>query len=232
MKAIDIMTVSVVTATRQTSVQSIVRTMLEHRISAVPIVDDEQRVVGIVSEGDLMNRPEAGTHRRRSWWLSMFGDPKRHEAEFEKAYGNTAADVMTRKVVTVHENDSVASVAETLERLHIKRVPVVRDGKLVGIISRANLLQCVGQLYKGGVPEGDSVAQRKAIFDRLDEAGLRSYAINVIILKDAVELWGIVDSAEQRKLVRLAVASVLGDRKIDDHLGVMDALPLAGHGAI
>ncbi len=222
MKAKDIMTVAVVTAAPETPVESIVKSMLDHRISAIPIVDDEQRVLGIVSEGDLMNRPEAQTYRRRSWWLSMFGDPHRREADFEKAFGRTAADVMTRKVVTVHEDDTVGSVAETLERRHIKRVPVVRDGRLVGIVSRSNLLQCVGQLYKGGVPDDDSAAQRKEIYARLSEAGIRTYAINVIVLANGVELWGIVDSAEQVKIVKMAVASVLGDKPIQDHLAVLD----------
>ena len=222
MKASDIMTVAVVTATRKTPVESIVKTMLEHRISAVPVVDDQQRVVGIVSEGDLMNRPEAGTHRRRSWWLSLFGDLDSQAADFEKAYGRQAEDVMTRKVVTVNEDDSVASIAEALQRHHIKRVPVVRDGRLVGIVSRANLLQCVGQLYKGGVPDDDAAAQRKEIYERLNEAGIRTFAINVIILESSVELWGIVDSAEQVKVVELAVASVLGEKTIEDHLAVID----------
>lgn len=223
MKAKDIMTVGVVTATADTPIQSIVASMLKHRISALPVVDDQQRVIGMVSEGDLMNRPEAQTHRSRSWWLSLIEDPANQARDFLKSYGNKAADVMTRTVVTVEEDDPVASVAEKLERHRIKRVPVVRNGRLVGIISRANLLHCVGHLQKGVAPAGDSETERKSIFHRLAEAGIGSGPINVIVLPDSVELWGLVDSPEQLAAAEVAVSSVSPTKKITNNLAIMTA---------
>ena len=220
MKAKDIMTVEVVTATEDTPIQSIVASMLKNRISAVPIVDDRQGVIGIVSEGDLMNRPEAGTFRSRSWWLSLIEDPTSQANDFLKAYGNKAADVMTRKIVTAEEDEPVSSVAEKLERHRIKRVPVVRNGRLVGIISRANLLHCVGHLQHGVAPAKDSDAERNSIFARLAEAGIGP-GINVIILPDSVELWGLVDSTEQLTAAELAVSSVLPTRKITNNLAIL-----------
>ena len=221
MKAKDIMTIGVVTATEDTPIQSIVASMLKNRISAVPIVDDQQRVIGIVSEGDLMNRPEARTYRTRSWWLNLIEDPTSQAKEFLKTYGNKAADVMTRKIITAEEDEPVSSVAEKLERHRIKRVPVIRNGRLVGIISRANLLHCVGHLQHGVAPAEDSDAQRKTIFARLAEAGIGLGTINVIVLPDSVELWGLVDSPEQLAAAEVAVSSVLPTRKITNNLAIL-----------
>lgn len=221
MKAKDIMTVAVVTANEDTPIQSIVASMLKHRISALPVVDDQERVIGMVSEGDLMNRPEAQTYRARSWWLSLIDDPASEARDFLKTYGNKAADVMTRTVVTAEEDEPVSSVAEKLERHRIKRVPVVRNGRLVGIISRANLLHCVGHLQGGVAPAGDSEAERKSIFARLAEAGIVSGAINVIVLPDSVELWGLVDSPEELAAAEVAVSSVSPTRKIKNYLNIL-----------
>lgn len=230
MKARDIMTTAVITATSESPVEHIVKLMLENSISALPIVDNQQRVVGMVSEGDLMNRPEAETHRDRSWWLSMLADTEQQAKEFSKVYGRKAADVMTRNVITVQEDASVADVAEKLEKHRIKRVPVVRDGKLVGIVSRANLLHCVGQLYRGRIPDGESGELRDAILARLSEAGIRPNAINVMLLKDAVELWGAVANPEQIAAAEVAVASVVGERMIENHLSVLDPRAMASYG--
>ncbi len=222
MKARDIMTVGVVTASEDSTLQSIVESMMAHHISAVPIVDAQQRLLGIVSEGDLMNRPEAETYHRRSWWLRYFADPERRARDFLKSYGTRAADVMTRTLVTVGEDESVASVAEKLEHHRIKRVPVVRDGRLVGIVTRANLLQSVGSLQRGDVPAADSTALREALYARLEEAGIRGHAINVLILPDTVELWGVVDYPIQVEAAQAAAASLVGTRQIVSHLTVLD----------
>lgn len=216
------MTVDVITASPDTPIQAIVESMLKNRVSAIPVVDGDGRLLGIVSEGDLMNRPEADTYRSRSWWLSLIGEPQKMTKDFLKTYGRTAADVMTTGLVTADEDESVASIAGKLERHRIKRVPVVRDGRIVGIVSRANLLHCVGRLEQGAEASADSAGQRKAVFDKLAQAGIASSAVNVIILDDAVELWGAVDSADQVAAAELAVSSVLGSRKITNNLGIRD----------
>lgn len=222
MKAKDIMTVDVITTSADTPIQAIVDSMLKNRVSAIPVVDKDGRLLGIVSEGDLMNRPEAETYRSRSWWLSLLGESQKMTKDFLKTYGRTAADVMTTGVVTADEDESVASIAEKLERNRIKRVPVVRDGRIVGIVSRANLLHCVGRLEQGATASADSADRRKAIFARFAEAGIPSSAVNVIILDDVVELWGAVDSPDQVAAAELAVSSVLGSRRITNNLGIRD----------
>ena len=139
MRAKDIMTANVISVSEDTPVHEVVGLLLKYRISALPVVDSARTVVGIVSEGDLL-RPEgasrAGT--RRPWWLEAVfaGQP----VAYEKAQGRTAGAVMTRNVITVDENTPLNEIAELLERHHIKRVPVISEGRLVGIVSRANLL--------------------------------------------------------------------------------------------
>src|SRR5436190_4302351 len=141
MKAVDIMTARVVTARPDTRVSALAHLMSDNGISAVPIVDAEDRVVGIVSEGDFLRRGETDTQRRRGRWLRAFADPETLAGEYVKANGRTAADVMTRQVISVVEDTSVPDIVDLLERHDIKRVPVLRERKLVGIVSRGNLVR-------------------------------------------------------------------------------------------
>src|SRR6478609_3790176 len=145
MNAKDVMTVNVISVSEDSPVHEVVGLLLKYRISAVPVVDSAQKVLGIVSEGDLL-RPEGTTDRgiRSSWWLEAFfsGQPAAlfvgQPVAYERAHGRTAGAVMTRNVITVDENMPLNEIAELLGRHHIKRVPVLRDGKLAGIVSRAN----------------------------------------------------------------------------------------------
>lgn len=229
MKARDVMTMSVVTANPDSPLGEIVDLMLANRISAVPVVDAAHAVVGIVSEGDLMNRADAGTRHSSSWWLRWAADTDQRAGEFRKIHGHRAKDVMTRNVLTVSEEATVAEIAKTLERHRIKRVPIVRDGKLVGIVSRANLLHGIGQLSKmPALQVANADESRGRILERLAEAGLRPGAVNVIVTPDLVELWGYVESPEQIPAAEVAVASVLGDRAIDNHIELIGARFLGG----
>ena len=142
MRAMDVMTTDVVTVDPTTSVQALAMLLSERCISGVPVVDSKDRLVGIVSEGDLMHRVETGTERltgrRRSWWLDTIASEQELARDYVKSHGRTAKDVMTRDVISVTDTTELADVAMLLETKRIKRVPVLRDGKLVGIVSRAN----------------------------------------------------------------------------------------------
>src|ERR1700751_1969479 len=141
MRAMDVMTSEVITVDEDASVQSVAKLMAKHGISAVPVVDKDDRVIGMVSEGDLLHRAETGTERRRSWWLEMMSSTNQLAGEYIKSHRVKVKDVMTRGVLSVTEEPPVADIAVLLETNRIKRVPVLRDGKLVGIISRANLVR-------------------------------------------------------------------------------------------
>src|SRR5215469_281691 len=143
MRAADVMTTEVITVGEDASVQDAAKLMAGRGISAVPVVDRERRVIGMVSEGDLLHRAETGAERRRSWWLEMVAATNRLAAEYVKSHSASVNDVMTRDVISVTEETAVADVAILLETNRIKRVPVLRDGKLVGIVSRANLVRAL-----------------------------------------------------------------------------------------
>jgi CBS domain-containing protein len=194
--------------------------MSEHAISAVPILDAHGRVVGIVSEGDLLRRDETGTTRRRSWWLRTLADPETLADEYTKAYGRTAASVMTRTVVSVAEDTPIADIVALLERHAIKRVPVLRDGKLVGIVSRANLIRALAAAPVAR-PEiaADDEAIQAQLKDELVRAGFASLRdLNVIVSEGTVHLWGHYASASERNAIRVAAERIPGVRNVVDHL--------------
>src|SRR5690606_27475648 len=134
-----------------------------------PVVDEGDRLVGIVSEGDLMRRPEADTERRRPWWLEMLTTDQSHAAEFVKSHGQTAKGVMTRNVITAAPDTPLREIADMLEKHGIKRVPIVEDGRLAGIVSRAILLQAMASQAGAfaAPPSKSDEALRRDVMDRL-----------------------------------------------------------------
>src|SRR5690348_2151804 len=147
MRAIDVMTTNVITTVPDASVQAVALLLSERGISGVPVVDAGGRVIGIVSEGDLLHRAETGTERRterrRARWLDSLASDQDLARDYVKSHGRTAKDIMTREVITIDETTELSDVADLLETKKIKRVPVMRDGKLVGIVSRANLVRAL-----------------------------------------------------------------------------------------
>lgn len=234
MNAHDVMTGDVITATPDDTVESVVETLLNHRISAVPVIDAEGHVLGIVSEGDLLNRRETGTsHHRRARWLDVFtsfADSGKTARAFLKTDGTRASDVMTRRVITVEEDVPVADIARMLERHGIKRVPVVRDGRLVGIVSRANLLRNFAHGAAGqATGHADAAQLRKDLLKRLTSAGLATHLLSITVSDDRIELWGDVEVSEQINAARVAAEAVAGDRGVENNLTVSERTP--GYGA-
>lgn len=220
MVAKDVMTRRVVTVTTETPVAEIARLLLDRHISAVPVVDADARVLGIVSEGDLMRRPETGAARRRSWWLSLVSGED--AADYVKAHGGRASHVMTRGVVTVTEDTPLPDVARLLEERRIKRVPVLRRGKLVGIVSRADLLRGLATAKlpsRKAKVESDRAIQGRLVkaLDRLDWAP--KHLLTATVTDGVAHLWGLVDSEDQRSALRVAAEGVPGVRSVEDHMG-------------
>jgi CBS domain-containing protein len=138
MKALDVMVSPGATVKPSATVSDVAKLFLERQISAVPVVDEQGQLVGIVSEGDLMHRAEIGTERRRSWWLLLLAEDQAFAADYIKARARKVEDVMTRNVITAAPETSLNEAAIVLEKHEIKWVPIFRDGRLVGIVSRAN----------------------------------------------------------------------------------------------
>lgn len=222
MQAIDIMTPSVVSVSPDAEVRDIAQLLLKHRISAVPVVDGEHRVVGIVSEGDLMRRVKDNHKQGQSWWLSLFSAGK-NPADYVKLHGRKAHEVMTPNPMTVEENTPIHTIARMLEKHHIKRVPVLRDGKLVGIVSRANLLQGIANAVVAPTQSPTDDRQiREAILKEVENnTGVHTQSISVIVDGGVVEIWGLVESPEQKQAVTVAAENVHGVTKVENQLGMM-----------
>ena len=156
MQAIDIMTNEVIAIDENATVPAVAKLLAERGISAVPVVDKDNQVIGMVSEGDLLHRAETGTERRRPWWLDMMASTNKLAGDYIKSHSGKVKDVMTRNVLSVTETTPVADIAFLLETNRIKRVPVVRDGKLVGIVSRANLVRALAMTISEPVSGSDA----------------------------------------------------------------------------
>ena len=224
MRARDIMTTSVVTVSPETSIRDIAQTLLERRISAVPVVDGRNRVVGVVSEGDLLHRIENQTERHRSWWLEMVASAEDLAGDYVKSHGLAAKDVMTWPVISTTPGASLAELATLLDRYRIKRVPVLENGALVGIVSRADLLR---GLIGGGPDAASASAQddariRETLLRQLDdEAWANTASLNVVVTAGVVELWGFIGSEAERQAFRVAAQGTPGVRAVQDHLAVL-----------
>jgi CBS domain-containing protein len=231
MRAMDIMTAEVITVAPTTSVQEVAKLLSERGISGVPVVDGDNQVVGIISEGDLLHRAETGTERvrderRRSWWLDSLASNLARD--YVKAHARTAQDVMTREVVSVYETTPLTDVATLLETKRIKRVPVLRAGKLVGIVSRANLVRAVAA---AGVPEETAAADDQAVRAQLltdlnRQAWAKLWAADVIVKDGIVHLWvGAERSPDELSALRVAAENIPGVKKVEEHLMPVPTFP-------
>lgn len=220
MKAADIMTTEVITVSEDACVQDAANLLLRHRISAAPVVDKSGKLVGIISQGDLMRRAETGTQHHRPWWLEMLTDSDTLAREFVKENARRVADVMTRKVITARSDTDLAEIANLLEKNGIKRVPIVDDGRLVGIVSRANLVQAVaavgGQL-KATIKQDDA-AIRERLLARLKAEAWSPSLLSVVVHNGKVDLWGMVDTPAQKAAARVAAESTPGVVAVNDNV--------------
>ena len=229
MRADDVMSMNVVTVGPDASVREVAQTLLDSGVSAVPVVDDDGKLLGIVSEGDLIRRAESGTERHESWWLKLLQNPNDLAEDYVKTHGHQAGDVMTTDVITVNEDTAVSDIAELLEKHRIKRVPVLHDGKLVGIVSRANLLHGLIVRKVPITSEGSTVDLKRAVLDELRETGIRSLIDVVIADGDIVHLWGAVESDAQKKALQIAAENTPGVSAVVNHVSVS---PLIAGGSV
>ncbi len=225
MKAKDVMVREVATVTPATLVREAARIMVERRVSGLPVVDTEGHVIGIVSEGDLLHRAETGTERRRSWWLQAVAGSEELAQDYIKSHALKVGDVMTKRVISVGEDADLSQVATIMERRNVKRVPVVRDGKLVGIISRADLVRTyllsTDSRSAEPVADGDIRKKLDEVLER--EAWVGTALLNVSVDGGVVDIGGCVTSEEQRKALQVAAEGVAGVRAVRNHVIIRSA---------
>ena len=222
MKARDVMTPNVVSVPADLSVPEVAKIMLDRRISAVPVVDPSEHVVGVISEGDLIRRPELETDKPRSRWLRFFMSDEDRARDFVKTHGLRAKDVMSQPVVSVSPDATLTDIVNLMTSRRIKRVIVLEHGKLAGVVTRSDLLRTLHAreaLPTEGIPRDDT-SVRNQILKAIDAEGWAASAIiNVQVTNGTAYLWGVVDSDEQRKAILVAVEGIPGVRGVEDHLG-------------
>ena len=221
MKARDIMSTKVVTVSPSTTVRDVAGLMVEKHVSGLPVLNDNGTLVGMVSEGDLLRRPEIGTEKHRRRWVSFFSGVDSQAREFTKSHALRASDVMTEQVIHVSEETPLGDVVALMEKHNIKRLPVLSDGELVGIVSRADLLRALAARQAEPLPppaESDATI-RVAMNDVLkDEEWAMSAMVNVIVSEGVVHLWGVIDSKDQRQALRVAAENIPGVTAVEEHL--------------
>jgi len=220
MKAADVMGVNVITARPDWSVQQVAMVMLERGISALPVVDKDERLIGIVSEGDLMRRADCGTGHRHSWWLRMLMGPDALAQEYVREHSRKVEDVMTSPVITAGPSMPLGEIANLLEKNRIKRIPIVSDNRLVGVVSRANVIQAVASCLRDAPATNRSDAElREIILSRFkDEPWGHSSLINVTVNHGVADLWGIAGSQAQKNAYRVSAEVAPGVRAVNDNI--------------
>jgi CBS domain-containing protein len=220
MNVSDVMTARVISVLPSAGIGDAIQLMLDNRISGLPVVDAAGRLVGIVTEGDLLRRAETGTTRQRAPWLQLLLSPGRLADEYVHTHGRRVDEVMTCDVVSTTESTALDTVVHLMEKHGIKRLPVVREGKVVGIISRANLLHALVALCV--VPERneaiDSVIRQRILNEVQREPWGPRYSIDVVVRHGRVDLWGALFEERERQALRVVAENVPGVKEVHDHM--------------
>ncbi|MBA4033239.1 MAG: hypothetical protein C0480_01345 [Bradyrhizobium sp.] len=223
MRAHQIMTRAVVTVTPDSTILEAADIMLKHHVSGLPVVDAAGKLVGIVSEGDFIRRSEIGTQRKRSRWLKFLMGTD--ATQYVREHGRKVSEVMTRDPLTIAEEATLEEIVNAMEANGIKRMPVMRDGKLVGIVSRANLLHAVASLAREiPDPTADDDHIRSRIIQALEKHDWSPFGLNVIVRDGIVHLSGVITDEESRHAAIVATENVSGVKKVHDHLSWVDVM--------
>jgi CBS domain-containing protein len=218
MRVKDVMTANVICIGAEEPVLKAARLMLQNRISGLPVVDKDGELAGIVTEGDFLRRSELGTQRQRPKWLEFIVGPGKLAQEFTHSSGRKVEEIMTPDPRTIGEDETLETVVEVMERHHVKRLPVTRGGRVVGIISRANLMHALASLTRDmPAPATDDTAIRTQI---LAAIGKQDWAprVNVIVKGGVAELHGVITDDRERQGLIVAAENVPGVKRVHDHL--------------
>jgi CBS-domain-containing membrane protein len=219
MKAANVMVSPVITAKPDFTISQVAKLLTEHSISALPVVDDNNHVIGMVSEGDLLHRAEIGTARSPSWWLSMLTSDEVKASSYIKQHALKVGDVMTRNVISAKPDTPLSEIAVMLEKNAIKRVPILDHDVLVGIVSRANLVQALAAVQHGlDVQPSDATIRERLLAHLKAQSWAHTQLINVTVRDGVVDLWALAGSDTERQAIRVAAESMEGVRSVNDHM--------------
>ncbi len=218
MRAHQIMSRQVITIGPEASVADAINTMLAHHVSGLPVVDAEGKLVGILSEGDFIRRAEIGTEQKPGRWLSLLAGADRLALDFVREHGRKVHQIMTPAPVTIREDTSLEEIARIMESRKLKRLPVIRDDRVVGIVTRSDFLPAIAHLSQNkSDAEGDETI-RSAVVTAMAKAPWGPRGFNVSVSDGVVTLRGVVKSDNARKAAIVTAENVAGVKKVDDHL--------------
>jgi len=225
MRAAQVMTSDVLSISSDATVFEAAELLVGAGVSATPVVDKTGRVVGIVSEADLIRRAEIGTEPHKSWLERVFGDEAAAAKEYVALHARRVTDVMTKPVVTVQEDDTLGHVADMMAKHKVKRVPVLRGDIVVGIVSRANLLQALLSRDPQAAASHPSDEQIRREVETVvgKQPWTSPWPTNILVNGGVVHLWGFVASQAASDAYRVAAENVTGVRKVKNHLRRMPA---------
>ena len=228
MNAADIMTSDVLTLSAETSVLDAARTMLRHRVSGLPVVDWSGKLVGVLTEGDLLRRAETGTQRHRAHWLELLTGPGRAAADYVHSHGRRVSEVMTEKVISIAPDTTLEQAVALIERHKIKRLPVVANGKLVGIVSRHDFLRALTDKADGeaAAPANDEEIRARILAELDRQSWAPRAAMRIEVKSGVVELNGSITDERERMALRVLCENIAGVKSVVDHLAWVD--PLSG----
>ena len=220
MKAKDVMTHNVISIAPDATVLQAARLMLQHHISGLPVVDKAGKLVGILSEGDFLRRRETRTERRRPRWLEFLMGPGRTAADYVHSHGSKVSEVMTEEVKTIGENTPLEDIVQTMEKHRIKRLPVMRSDKVIGIVTRSNLMHAMVSLARvaPAAPKGDAAIRDQLMAEIQKQEWAPVATANVVVRDGVVELWGMIMDERQRTALKVAAENIPGVKAVKDHL--------------
>jgi CBS domain-containing protein len=224
MKVSQVMTKHVISIQPEATIVQAIKLMLNNRLSGLPVIDRRGRLVGIITEGDFLHRREISTELKRNVWLDAFLGAEQSAHDYVRAHGIKVAELMTRQPITVDEDTSLDRVVHLMERHRIKRLPVVRKGKVVGIISRANLMRALASIHRSTYKTSRNDQEiRKRIVAGIDKQNWAYGADIMVLVRDGiVDLCGTLSDPSQRAALKALVREKSGVRKLYDHLRLKD----------
>lgn len=224
MKIREIMTRDVITVAPQTPIREAASLMVDHAVSGLPVVDEQGKLVGVLSEGDLILRQRA--RQPVPWWRAFFQDGERLAREYQKAAGTTVAEVMTKAVISVSPDLPIEAAALILDQRRIRRVPVVADGRVVGIVSRGDLVKVLAKTPSPvGGPTSDSQLASEMRARLAKEPWVSHHGIVVDAEKGELLLWGLVASEAEKSAVETMARSLPGVKGVRSRLLVESEIP-------
>jgi len=220
MKVSDVMTRRVVSVTPEATIRHAIRLMLDNQISGLPVIDDKAKLVGIVSEGDFLRRSEIGTERKRSRWLGALLGPGEPANDYVHSHGLKVKEVMTRKPITVQEDAPLDQVVHLMESRSVKRLPVVRGEKVVGVVSRANLMRALASMYRAAPKssKNDAAIRGQILSDIAKQDWSVGVDVDVVVRNGIADIWGSIAELAQRDALKVLVEKTPGVKQVEDHL--------------